>query len=59
MLRYYMKIFGSGRATKNGTKIYKEVIEKFKEYISKWKEFRSIRSIIENIFKLSKKAYSI
>ena len=54
-----MKIFGSGRATKNGTKIYKEVIEKFKEYISKWKEFRSIRSIIENIFKLSKKAYSI
>jgi len=31
MLRYHMKIFGSGRATKKGIKIYTEVLKKFKE----------------------------
>ncbi|KKG15196.1 hypothetical protein EO98_15350 [Methanosarcina sp. 2.H.T.1A.6] len=40
-------------------KIYKEIIAKFKELLSKWKEFRSVRSIIEDIFKLAKKASSM
>jgi hypothetical protein len=43
----------------NEIKIYKQIIAKFKELISKWKEFRSVRSIIEDIFTLAKKAYSM
>jgi hypothetical protein len=59
MLRYHLKIFDSRRDTKNEIKLYKGIIAKFKELISKWSEFRSIRSIIENVFKLAKKAYSM
>jgi hypothetical protein len=59
MLRYPLKIFDSRRDTEKEIKIYKEIIAKFKELISKWKEFRSIRSIIEDVFKLAKKAYSM
>ena len=59
MLKYPLKIFDSKRDTKKEIKIYKEIIAKFKELISKWKEFRSIRSIIEDVFKLAKKAYSM
>jgi len=59
MLRYPLKIFDSRRDTEKEIKIYKEIIAKFKELISKWKEFRSVRSIIEDIFKLAKKAYSM
>jgi hypothetical protein len=59
MLRYPLKIFDSRRNTEKEIKFYKEVIAKFKELISKWKEFRSISSIIEDVFKLAKKAYSM
>jgi hypothetical protein len=59
MLRYPLKIFDSRRDTEKEIKIYKEIIAKFKELISKWKEFRSVRSVIEDIFKLAKKAYSM
>lgn len=59
MLKYPLKIFDSRRDTEKEIKIYKEIIAKFKELISKWKEFRSIKSIIEEIFKLTKKAYSM
>jgi hypothetical protein len=59
MLRYPLKIFDSRRDTKNEIKLYKEIIAKFKDLISRWKEFRSVRSIIEDIFKLAKKAYSM
>ena len=59
MLRYPLKIFDSRRNTEKEIKFYKEVIAKFKELISKWKEFRSVRSIIEDVFKLAKKAYSM
>ena len=51
MLRYPLKIFDSKRNTEKEIKFYKE--------ISKWKEFRSVRSIIEDVFKLAKKAYSM
>ena len=59
MLRYPLKIFDSKRNTQREIKFYKQIIAKFKELISKWKEFRSIRSIIEDVFKLAKKAYSM
>ena len=59
MLRYPLKIFDSIRNTENEIKFYKEIIAKFKELISKWKEFRSVRSVIEDIYKLAKKAYSM
>jgi hypothetical protein len=59
MLRYPLKIFDSKRNTEKEIKFYKEIIAKFKELISKWKEFRSVRSIIEDVFKLAKKAYSM
>jgi hypothetical protein len=59
MLRYPLKIFDSRRDTEKEINIYKEIIAKFKDLISKWKEFRSVRSIIEDIFKLAKKAYSM
>lgn len=59
MLRYPLKIFDSRRNTEKEIKFYKEIIAKFKELISKWKEFRSVRSIIEDVFKLAKKAYSM
>jgi hypothetical protein len=59
MLRYPLKIFDSKRNTEKEIKFYKEIIAKFKEPISKWKEFRSVRSIIEDVFKLAKKTYSM
>lgn len=59
MLRYPLKIFDSRRDTKKEIKIFKDIIAKFKELISKWKEFRSVRSIIEDVFKIAKKAYSM
>ncbi len=59
MLRYPLKIFDSRRDSEKEIKLYKGIIAKFKELISKWKEFRSVRSIIEDIFKLAKKAYSM
>ena len=45
------------RNTEKEIKFYKVVIAKFKDLISKWKDFRSVRSIIEDVFKLVKKAY--
>ncbi len=45
------------RNTEKEIKFYKVVIAKFKDLISKWKDFRSVRSIIEDVFKLAKKAY--
>ena len=59
MLRYPLEIFDSRRNNKTEIKIFKERTTKFEELISKWKEFRSLRSIIEDIFKLAKKAYSM
>ena len=59
MLKYPLKIFDSRRDNEREIKLYKGIIAKFKELISKWKEFRSLRSIIEDIFKLAKKAYSM
>lgn len=59
MLRYPLEIFDSRRNNKIEIKVFKELTTKFKELIRKWKEFRSLRSIIEDIFKLAKKAYSM
>ncbi|AKB50683.1 hypothetical protein MSBRW_1430 [Methanosarcina barkeri str. Wiesmoor] len=59
MFRYPLKIFDLRRNTEKEIKFYKEIIAKFKELISKWKELRSVRSIIEDVFKIAKKAYSM
>ncbi len=59
MITYPLKIFDSKRDTKQEIAIYKRIIAKFKELISDWKNFRKVRSIIEDIFKLAKKAYSM
>ena len=59
MITYPLKIFDSKRDTETEIAIYKKIIAKFKELISDWKNFRKVRSIIEDIFKLAKKAYSM
>ena len=59
MLKYLLKIFDSRRDNEKEINLYKGIIAKFKELISKWKGFRSLRSIIEDIFKLARKAYSM
>ncbi|MFY1112563.1 MAG: transposase [Methanosarcinaceae archaeon] len=59
MLNYPLKIFDPKRDTKKEIKIYQQIVGKFKSMITEWKEFRPVRSIIEDIFKLAKKAYSM
>jgi hypothetical protein len=46
------------RNTEKEIKFYKEITAKFKELISKWKKSTSVRSTIEDMFKLATKAYS-
>ena len=52
-------IHGDASTDTKEIKFYKEITAKFKELISKWKEFRSVRSMIEDVFKLAKKTYSM
>ncbi len=59
MMTYPFKIFDSKRDTEAEIAIYKRIITKFKQLISDWKNFQKVRSIIEDIFKLTKKAYSM
>ena len=59
MMAYPLNIFDSKRDTNAEISVYKRIIAKFKELISDWKNFRKVRSIIEDVFKLAKKAYSM
>lgn len=59
LLNYPLKIFDSKRDTYKEIRIYKWIVAKFKSLITNWKDFKSVRSIIEDIFKLAKKAYSM
>jgi hypothetical protein len=59
MITYPLKIFDSKRDTGAEIATYKRIIAKFKQLISDWKNFRKVRSIIEDIFKLAKKTYSM
>lgn len=59
MMIHPLKIFDLKRDTKSEIAAYKRIMTTFKELISDWKNFRKVRSIIEDIFKLAKKAYSM
>lgn len=56
MLRYPLNIFDSKRNTKEEKKLYKKLVAKFKSLIENWGGLRLIRSLIEDVFKLAKKA---
>jgi hypothetical protein len=56
MLSYPLNIFDSKRNTEEEKKIYKRLVAKFKSLIENWEGLRSIRSLIEDVFKLAKKA---
>jgi Transposase DDE domain len=56
MLRYPLNIFDSKRNTKEEKKLFKRLVAKFKSLIDNWGGLRPIRSLIEDVFKLAKKA---
>lgn len=56
MLSYPLNIFDSKRNTEEEKKIYKKLVAKFKSLIENWGGLRPIRSLIEDVFKLAKKA---
>ena len=56
MLRCPLNIFDSKRNTKEEKKLYKKLVAKFKSLIENWGGLRPIRSLIEDVFKLAKKA---
>ena len=56
MLRYPLNIFDSKRNTKEEKKLYKKLVAKFKSLIENWGGLRPIRSLLEDVFKLAKKA---
>jgi hypothetical protein len=56
MLSYPLNIFDTKRNTKEEKKLYKKLVAKFKSLIDNWGGLRPIRSLIEDVFKLAKKA---
>jgi len=56
MLSYPLSIFDSKRNTEEEMKLYKRLVTKFKSLIENWGGLRPIRSLIEDVFKLAKKA---
>jgi len=56
MLSYPLNIFDSKRNTEEEKKLYKRLVAKFKSLIENWGGLRPIRSLIEDVFKLAKKA---
>jgi hypothetical protein len=56
MLSYPLNIYDSKRNTEDEKKLYKRLVAKFKTLIENWGELRIIRSLIEDAFKLAKKA---
>lgn len=56
MLSYPLNIFDSKRNTKNEKKLFKKLATKFKSLIENWEELKPIRSLIEDVFKVAKKA---
>jgi hypothetical protein len=56
MLSYPLNIFDSKRNTKEEKKLYKKLVTKLKSLIENWGELRPIRSLIEDVFKVAKKA---
>jgi hypothetical protein len=56
MLSYPLNIFDSKRNTKEEKKLYKRLVAKLKSLIENWGGLRPIRSLIEDVFKVAKKA---
>jgi hypothetical protein len=56
MLRYPLNIFDSKRNKEEEKKLYKKLVAKFKSLMENWGGLRPIRSLIEDVFKLAKKA---
>ena len=56
MLSYPLNIFDSKRNTKEEKKLYNKLVAKFKSLIGNWGGLRPIRSLIEDVFKVAKKA---
>jgi hypothetical protein len=56
MLSYPLNIFDSKRNTEEEKKLYKRLVAKFISLIENWGGLRPIRSLIEDVFKLAKKA---
>jgi len=56
MLSYPLNIFNSKRNTKEEKKLYKRLVAKLKSLIENWGGLRPIRSLIEDVFKVAKKA---
>jgi hypothetical protein len=56
MLRYPLNIFDSKRNKEEEKKLYKKLVAKFNSLIENWGGLRPIRSLIEDVFKLAKKA---
>jgi len=56
MLSYPLNIFDSKRNTKNEKKLFKKLVAKFTYLIKDWEELKPIRSLIEDVFKVAKKA---
>ena len=56
MLRYPLNIFDSKRNTKEEKRLYNRLVAKFKSLIENWGGLRPIWSLIEDVFKLAKKA---
>lgn len=56
MLSYPLNIFDSKRNTKEEKKLYKRLVAKFKSLIENWGGLKPVRSLIEDVFKVAKKA---
>jgi hypothetical protein len=56
MLSYPLNIFDSKRNSKNEKQLFKKLAAKFKSLIENWEELKPIRSLIEDVFKIAKKA---
>ncbi|HDM36975.1 MAG TPA: hypothetical protein ENG09_07035 [Candidatus Syntrophoarchaeum butanivorans] len=58
MLSYPLSIFN--RSNPEGEKeFYRGLVKSLKEKLEKWEEYKPIRSMIEEIFKLAKSAFSL
>ena len=56
LLSYPLEVFNSNSLRKD---IFIKLARKFREMILKWERYRSIRSRMEDLFKLAKNAFSL
>jgi len=56
LFSYPLEVFNSNSLRKD---IFIKLVRKFREMILKWERYRSIRSRMEDLFKLAKNAFSL